>query len=185
MNDIHEDPRVMRTKNLIIDAFLTLIKEKDFNAISIKDITERATINRATFYRHFSDKYVLLEKIVHQIMMKQAFDQGKKKSELNEETFQTIVYSFCDLVEELQQTFGRNYDTVVMLTENSLKTTLIDMIITFLHSGDTEKNTFIAIMLVTSIYSASCAWISHHKHIPREAFFEMILPFLMGSISQF
>jgi AcrR family transcriptional regulator len=56
------DPRVKRTRQLLLQAFMTLLKEKRYiHSISIQDITERATVNRATFYAHFEDKYALLE----------------------------------------------------------------------------------------------------------------------------
>ena len=51
------DPRVKRTRKLLQQAFLELFQEKGFASISIQDITERATVNRATFYAHFPDKY--------------------------------------------------------------------------------------------------------------------------------
>src|SRR5207245_2778046 len=55
------DPRVKRTRKLLQQAFIELFQEKGFAAISIQDITERATVNRATFYAHFPDKYALLD----------------------------------------------------------------------------------------------------------------------------
>lgn len=60
------DPRVKRTRQLLQQAFMELFLEKDISAISIQDITERATVNRATFYAHFADKYALLDSIVRE-----------------------------------------------------------------------------------------------------------------------
>jgi AcrR family transcriptional regulator len=57
------DPRVKRTRKLIQDAFVELMGEKSFPSISVQDIAERATVNRATFYAHFVDKYALLEQV--------------------------------------------------------------------------------------------------------------------------
>lgn len=48
-----EDPRVLRTRQLIRTAFRDLLQKKGFDAITIKDIAQEATINRATFYAHF------------------------------------------------------------------------------------------------------------------------------------
>jgi AcrR family transcriptional regulator len=56
------DPRVRRTRKLLRDALIELIPEKGYNDITVKDITERATLNRATFYLHYHDKDELLEK---------------------------------------------------------------------------------------------------------------------------
>lgn len=57
------DPRITRTQKLIRDALMSLLAEKSFESISVQDIAERATINRATFYAHFPDKFALLEAI--------------------------------------------------------------------------------------------------------------------------
>lgn len=55
------DPRIRRTRALLQDALLKLMKEKDFEKISVQDISEAATVNRATFYDHYADKFALLE----------------------------------------------------------------------------------------------------------------------------
>ena len=56
-----KDPRVRRTRQMLHEAFKTLLAEKGFEAISVQDIAERSTVNRATFYDHFTDKFALLE----------------------------------------------------------------------------------------------------------------------------
>ncbi|NPC93075.1 TetR family transcriptional regulator [Bacillus sp. WMMC1349] len=55
------DRRIHRTKRLIRDALSVLMEEKSFEEITVKDITEKADINRGTFYLHYQDKYDLLE----------------------------------------------------------------------------------------------------------------------------
>ncbi len=54
------DPRVIKTRRLLLDAFIVLVRKKDFTSISVKDITDYARVNRATFYAHFQDKYDIL-----------------------------------------------------------------------------------------------------------------------------
>lgn len=60
------DPRVKRTRKLLLDAFVELLAEKGFHALSVQDIAERATVNRATFYAHFEDKYALMESFIRE-----------------------------------------------------------------------------------------------------------------------
>ena len=55
------DPRVIRTKQLLVEAFLNVSQEKEMTQITVKNITDRATVNRATFYAHFNDKYEILD----------------------------------------------------------------------------------------------------------------------------
>lgn len=62
------DPRIKRTLHLISDALISLMEENGFDHITVRDITSRAEINRATFYLHYQDKYDLLDKIVDEMI---------------------------------------------------------------------------------------------------------------------
>jgi AcrR family transcriptional regulator len=54
--------RVMETKERIRDAFFELYNTKKIEKISIKEITDKAQLNRGTFYVYYKDIYDLLEK---------------------------------------------------------------------------------------------------------------------------
>jgi len=56
----HEDPRITRTRQLLVDSLLRVVSAKPFDAVTVQDITTDATVNRATFYAHFRDKYELV-----------------------------------------------------------------------------------------------------------------------------
>src|SRR5271168_869564 len=58
------DPRIQRTRTLLQQALGKLLETKDFEKISVQDIAEAATLNRATFYDHYPDKFALLECMV-------------------------------------------------------------------------------------------------------------------------
>src|SRR5664279_6470193 len=58
------DPRVRRTRQLLHQALDKLLQTRDFESISVQDIAEAATVNRATFYDHYTDKFALLECMV-------------------------------------------------------------------------------------------------------------------------
>jgi len=73
MQENSTDLRVIRTKQSIRDAFIELLEEKGFEAITVKDITTRAHINRGTFYAHYQDKFDLMTKCEEEIM----FDMSK------------------------------------------------------------------------------------------------------------
>lgn len=60
MSDSPPDPRVLRSERMLQDALLELLKEKPFRAITVRAISERAGLNRSTFYAHFRDRYELL-----------------------------------------------------------------------------------------------------------------------------
>src|SRR6266568_3888255 len=58
------DPRIRRTRVLLQQALGKLLETKEFDKISVQDIAEAATVNRATFYDHYTDKFALLECMV-------------------------------------------------------------------------------------------------------------------------
>ncbi|MBZ0281901.1 MAG: TetR/AcrR family transcriptional regulator [Anaerolineae bacterium] len=61
------DPRVKRTRQLLRDSLMALIVERGFEAITVKDITDRATLNHATFYLHYGNKQELLTQSMTEI----------------------------------------------------------------------------------------------------------------------
>ena len=63
MRSSKDDRRVKYTKMVLRESFIDLLREKDISQISIKEICEKADINRATFYAHYSDQYDLMQKI--------------------------------------------------------------------------------------------------------------------------
>ncbi|MFJ8237006.1 TetR-like C-terminal domain-containing protein [Ureibacillus sp. NPDC094379] len=62
------DRRTKKTKQHLRNALASLIQETDFQSITVQDITDRADINRATFYSHYRDKYDFVEKIAEEIL---------------------------------------------------------------------------------------------------------------------
>ncbi|MGN1419340.1 MAG: TetR/AcrR family transcriptional regulator [Acutalibacteraceae bacterium] len=61
------DFRIQRTYKLLTDAMINLLNEKDFESITVSEICEKAMIRRATFYKHFGDKYELYAFIIRQL----------------------------------------------------------------------------------------------------------------------
>lgn len=62
------DRRIVRTRRLLGEALLELIQEQSLDAITIRDITERADIGYATFFRHYDSKEALLAEQLEQIV---------------------------------------------------------------------------------------------------------------------
>jgi len=60
---MEQDRRTRRTKKLLTEAFINLLSEKKLNEITIKELCEKADINRGTFYLHYQDIYDLKQQI--------------------------------------------------------------------------------------------------------------------------
>jgi AcrR family transcriptional regulator len=60
--------RVKRTQKLLREALIELIEERGFEALTVGELTERAMVSRAAFYRNYQDKYGLVEQIFEEAM---------------------------------------------------------------------------------------------------------------------
>lgn len=58
------DPRVKRTRRLLRDALVSLVLEKEFASISIRDVTNRAEVAYITFFRHYESLDALLMEVL-------------------------------------------------------------------------------------------------------------------------
>lgn len=67
-NEKKLDPRVVRTRSVLRDALMSLIAEMGYDAITVQHITDRARLNRATFYLHYRDKQDLLTHIIKDVL---------------------------------------------------------------------------------------------------------------------
>lgn len=65
----HTDLRVVRTRQMIKNAFLELMEEVGFAKITVEGITKKAFISRNTFYLHYTDKYDLLNSIEDETLL--------------------------------------------------------------------------------------------------------------------
>lgn len=61
MSEKKEDLRIRRTHKLLCNAMFSLLETRSFDDISVVDICEKAMVHRATFYKHFKDKYAFME----------------------------------------------------------------------------------------------------------------------------
>ena len=59
-----DDPRALRSKELLEQSLLSLLKEKKLYNLSVSEIAKHAGVNRSTFYTHFYDKYALYRSVI-------------------------------------------------------------------------------------------------------------------------
>ena len=69
MASIKKDPRIRRTQAAIQDAFVRLMQQKEYDAITVTDISEEAQINRKTFYAHYETKEHLYARIMEEMFL--------------------------------------------------------------------------------------------------------------------
>ena len=55
------DPRILRSRRMLMEALARLLTKREFDDVSVQEIADEATLNRATFYLHYADKNALLQ----------------------------------------------------------------------------------------------------------------------------
>jgi AcrR family transcriptional regulator len=66
MKEFEMDRRKQKSRRLIMDAFVDLLRKKDIEKISLVEIANKANVNRGTIYLNFIDKYDLLEQCIEE-----------------------------------------------------------------------------------------------------------------------
>src|SRR3712207_5374764 len=101
------DPRVKRTRELIVKAFNELVAEKGHTGLTVQEITERATINRATFYAHFTDQYELFDHAISEAFGEELRRTLPESPGLSEENLKALVLAACDYLAGLNTACSR------------------------------------------------------------------------------
>jgi AcrR family transcriptional regulator len=93
------DPRIRRTRQLLQQALENLLLERDFDKISVQDITDAATLNRATFYCHYPDKFRLLECLVESRFQALLQQRGVQLDTSCGSALHAMVLAVCDFLD--------------------------------------------------------------------------------------
>jgi AcrR family transcriptional regulator len=94
--------RVRRTHKLLREALIELIEERGFEALTVGEITERAMVSRAAFYRNYQDKYDLVEQIFEEAMSALLLEVG----ELGQEHPAEVWVTFFEHIAEYERLYG-------------------------------------------------------------------------------
>ncbi|WP_285766942.1 TetR/AcrR family transcriptional regulator [Peribacillus sp. SI8-4] len=177
------DPRVQRTRKLIMDSFIELSGKKEFKDITVKDITTEAMINRATFYYHFQDIYDLLERVLSEVFLINLNSDIFEKNELNGEAVTSIFIAITNFQKSLSNRCHRGYGEIIArIIREQLEIIFYKMLLNR-HSTDGNQTLMVtASMLSWGIYGASVEWNRNGKEVPPAEFIKLIIPTILYGI---
>jgi AcrR family transcriptional regulator len=163
------DPRILRTRKLLQQALVKLMKEKQFDAISVQDIAESATINRATFYDHYPDKFALLECTVGSRFNELLAERGVTFNSSCTSALKAMVLGVCDFIASSQLLCSERPGQM----EPHMESAVIAVVRRMLLEG-LEKHPFntpvslkmIATTASWAIYGAAKEWAQTPNHPP-------------------
>jgi len=183
------DPRVKRTRLLLLQALNDLMAEKSFQAITVQDIAERATVNRVTFYAHFEDKYALLEYTMREMFKQRLRSQLPDGSLFSPENLARLILMVCELLAETGRQCPPPHGQLEPLMEKQIKAELYEVLYAWLAeaaSGKTERRpTPEQAAMITSwaIYGAAVQWSQKEQPEPAQEFVQQVLPIIIASLN--
>jgi Transcriptional regulator len=181
-----EDPRIKRTRQLLHQAFLELMREKSFQEITIQDISERATVNRVTFYAHFLDKYALLEYSTREIFKERLHNHLPESAPFTHENLATLIRVLCEFLGEMNRVCPAPRGQMDSLIEKQIKETVYEILLTWLEGlplsnpDNTEQK---AMIIAWAIYGAAVLWSQKTRPEPVNDFVQQILPIILASLN--
>lgn len=99
-----EDLRTKRTRKMILETFINLVKERGYEHVTVSDIANQAMINRATFYAHFKDKQdvydYIFKEAIEQFMMVLAPVQLGRTNQLQLHAIEQIITHIFEKIQE-------------------------------------------------------------------------------------
>ena len=111
------DLRIIKTKNNLHDALISLLKEKTFENIKVSDICEKALINRSTFYSHYNDKYELLLDSINTIKSNLLHDLEENEHNIDtREYYIELIKLLLNHIEEMREI----YKPILLNNRNSI-----------------------------------------------------------------
>ena len=183
LQDEKEDPRITRTRGLLEQAFMEVVAEKGFQSVSVQDITDKAGVNRATFYAHFADKYALLD---HSIRMQ--FKQELEKRTLNVCTFsmenlRALIVTVCEFILTASSHCNPPSPQFESLMETQVKAQIQELVQNWIEKLDIHIEANIAATATSwAIYGLALEWSRDRKHAPVDDFADNVLPLIAANL---
>jgi AcrR family transcriptional regulator len=181
------DPRVKRTRSLILQAFSDLLAEKSFDAISVQDVAEKAQINRATFYKnHFVDKYDLLDHWVQQQFRREIETRVLDACHYTPDNLRTLILTVCEFLSKVRTDCMQSQRQFEPMIEKQVKNQVYELLNVWLGKMKPPISTEIPATVATwAIYGLASHW-SHSKKRPAlETFVDEALPLVAVNLEQF
>ncbi|MBC1501791.1 TetR/AcrR family transcriptional regulator [Listeria weihenstephanensis] len=183
MTSSKTDPRITRTRQLILDAFSELLHEKEFEDITVKDIAAKATVNRTTFYAHFEDKFLLLEYVITEAFTQIVSNRIDPNTRISEESMRGLILSMCDYQYTVFKECRIHFSSIASLIETAVRAKLQEIIVAmFANTHPAQESTrqnVLAIIISSAIYEATKYWVVEAQDMTPEALADEILAFSM------
>ena len=178
------DSRILRSRRLLMEALARLLTQKEFDDISIQEIADEATLNRATFYLHYPDKNALLQAMTESRFRDLIKRRGITFTDCNG-ALRAIALGVCDYLAEntgcpSQLARARLEGSIIPVVEDMFKEGLA------LHgTAPSVDAALLASTAAWAVFGAARRWFQTPDRIPAEEMAArietMVKPVLFGA----
>jgi AcrR family transcriptional regulator len=178
------DPRILRSRRMLMGSLERLLKKKEFDDISVQEIADDATLNRATFYLHYPDKNALLQAMTESRFRDLIKRRGITFTDCNG-ALRAIALGVCDY---LAETTGCPGQLALIPLEGSIIPVVEDMFKEGLAHHEMAAGVDAALLATTAawaVFGAARRWFQTPNRIPAEEMAArietMVTPVLFGA----
>ena len=161
------DPRVLRSRSMLMEGLFRLLTRKELNDISIQEIADEAGLNRGTFYLHYPDKTALLQAMTAARFRSLIARRGLSFTDCDN-ALRSIALGVCDY---LAETTGCPSQLTQMPLEGSIIPAVEDIFREGAAHHEARPGTDVELLATAAawaIFGAARRWYQTPHHIPAE-----------------
>lgn len=198
----HEDRRIQRTRQALQQAFVDVVREKGkaltsfreiekrFAATSVQEITERANVNRGTFYLHFTDKYMLAEVTARERFHQQLASMLPPGPRWDKRTLHLLIQALLTIFEEKYRHQHQPSLVLAPMIERAVHEELTELLLTWLKEARREEKQrrepleTMASVVSWAIFGTAVQWSQEEKMVSSEEMADVIAQVIIEGVAR-
>lgn len=178
------DPRIRRTRGYIQEAFRLLLEEKSFKSITVREITERAEVNRATFYAHYEDKFALLHETLQAIFREELEQRALNVCQYSEANLRALMITVCEFIHGSNANCKTVDSQFELIIERQVRKEIQALLLHWLENlgvrGDLKS---LAVATSWTIYGLAEQWNQDAGQEAADVYTDRVLRLVMGNMT--
>ncbi|HET8840703.1 MAG TPA: TetR/AcrR family transcriptional regulator [Ktedonobacteraceae bacterium] len=197
-----EDRRIQRTREVLQKAFIEVVQEKGlavrsirevercFATTSIQEITERANVNRGTFYLHFTDKYMLADAVIRETFRQRLLTTLPAKPRWDKQTLRLLTQAVLHILEEKYHHQHQPSPVLAPMVERAIQEELTAMLLEWLKTTRrdgkhrNEALETVARVVCWAIFGTAIQWSQEETTVSLDEIADIISQVIMEGVAK-
>ncbi len=172
------DPRIIRTRRDLTASMCTLMRQKSFSQITVQEITEKAIINRATFYAHFEDKYRLLEYMIRGSFREVMERKIKTCDGFTSEHLRLLMLATCEFLEAFDDKYAPQHSDDHAPIARYVQPLIYEILLHWAELSTIDSAEITAIAYSWTIFGSALQWSRGDRGISAETLTNTVISLL-------